>query len=1110
MPGLDSYTKLLLHCNGSNGSTSFPDESASAHTVTPYGDAQVATAQSKFGGASAYLDGTGDYLSINDSSDFNFGTGNFTIDFWVRLSAITESALFTTTENTSIGFILRTNANGSVTILICDANGDNVEVNVTSSAGVLIANVWQHIAIVRNGTGVNEFNVYIDGISVIQTQYSTSSGDAGNVFHIGALVNLSWYINGYIDEFRVSKGIARWTSNFSFPIIDDSSIERTITPNGNAKINTNQYEFGDASVSFDGVGDYLSLSDSSDFDFGTNDFTIDLWIRVSSLRNYDPIFTTSQDNWTGWVLYVRSDGSIALVGGDGAGVWVVEMYTSILISANNWHHIAIVRYGTDIKIYVNGALGASSTYSTSAVDCGNLFHIGTWQYANWYLNGYLDEFRVSKGIARWTSTFSVPVAEYSDDSYTKLLLHGNTTIGNYVPIEEYSGDNESLTINENLGISDLWNLQTNPDTQSISDTFLLNDTWEILTNPELLGIDETIKFSDTWEILTNPELLDINETVKFSDTWVTDLSGLFKIGYDTILSTAFNSITKIATELRVGQIQFYKYATNLCTQVFSSYIVSTDLRVQALTFDTVQVGSLDNYIVKLDGVALNSIDIDFQSINITFNLNSNPSNAQFILPRRHDDLDHKLDGTVSTITNENKIEIYDGTIKLFTGYITEIFADSNRDIVNITAEDIRYKLAINSMELKYGGEWLQDSNNNGIADIDDTDHVAINDPVYIHFEKNIATALTEVLTAASGLISGFDSLPFSGNFVPEFVKSYNTYAVLIDELLQNTANANWYTDENERVKFQVVGSGQIKSLNLASLNVKRHPYDTIINDIRLNKKSSNYAKSLEVKLSNHTINKWNRSEFSGWLDSIPLFLQNLKDKTVFGFQQWGEVSPKFYVGINQTIYGYVSTDGWVLKPTIVIQWKATERNYEIDNITVGAGEPKKQIYLTSYGIKECNQKWEEKNRPHQVEGPGQTIYETETEEPWLTITTEESYNRIAFATDLANFELNQNNKLLTTANVSILLDAYEYYNIKFSDMINLSNTTQSNIYNNANGFPLNIQSVQLNLATRTVTLNLTNYGKTAYVKTSNFMNSYLPPSIRYYMKKMAVQQFSGL
>jgi hypothetical protein len=79
--GIDSYTKLMLHCNGADMSTTFTDDSFSARTVTANDNAQINTAQYKFGLASGIFDGSGDFLSIVNSSDFNFNSNDFTIDF---------------------------------------------------------------------------------------------------------------------------------------------------------------------------------------------------------------------------------------------------------------------------------------------------------------------------------------------------------------------------------------------------------------------------------------------------------------------------------------------------------------------------------------------------------------------------------------------------------------------------------------------------------------------------------------------------------------------------------------------------------------------------------------------------------------------------------------------------------------------------------------------------------------------------------------------------------------------------------------------------------------------------------------------------------------------
>src|SRR5690554_3988242 len=95
--GNDSFVKLLIHADGSDGSTTFTDDSATGHTVTTSGSAQVDTAQSKFGGASAlFAAGGSDYLAVADHPEFDIGTGDFTVDLWFRINAFTPgtAALF--------------------------------------------------------------------------------------------------------------------------------------------------------------------------------------------------------------------------------------------------------------------------------------------------------------------------------------------------------------------------------------------------------------------------------------------------------------------------------------------------------------------------------------------------------------------------------------------------------------------------------------------------------------------------------------------------------------------------------------------------------------------------------------------------------------------------------------------------------------------------------------------------------------------------------------------------------------------------------------------------------------------------------------------------------
>lgn len=201
----DSQTVLMLHANGTDASTTFTDSSASAHTVTAVGNAQIDTAQSVFGGASGLFDGSGDYLSVTDSTDFDLGAGDLTVDFRVRFTSQPDTALIDINNGRSNGLmILHAPSAGGLRAKIADSDFDFAW---SPSNGV-----WYHIALIRTGTTLRAF---INGtqIGTDKTNSTDISGTTG--VEVGAEQDGTQPLNGWIDELRISKGIARWTENFT-------------------------------------------------------------------------------------------------------------------------------------------------------------------------------------------------------------------------------------------------------------------------------------------------------------------------------------------------------------------------------------------------------------------------------------------------------------------------------------------------------------------------------------------------------------------------------------------------------------------------------------------------------------------------------------------------------------------------------------------------------------------------------------------------------------------------------------------------------------------------------------------------------------------------------
>lgn len=190
---------LLLPLNGTDGSTSFPDESNNAFTLTGFGNAQIDTAQSKWGGSSLLLDGSGDYLSVPDNAAFDFGTGDFTIEFWLRWNSLSNYQTIY-----SHGLV------GSGDLLIAAQAGTGRFGVALSGAAIftesdaLGTGVWGFYQFVRSGTTVR---LYRDGVQKGTGTSGANLGSTSSVL-IGSRPD-GFQFNGWVQDVRITKGVAR-------------------------------------------------------------------------------------------------------------------------------------------------------------------------------------------------------------------------------------------------------------------------------------------------------------------------------------------------------------------------------------------------------------------------------------------------------------------------------------------------------------------------------------------------------------------------------------------------------------------------------------------------------------------------------------------------------------------------------------------------------------------------------------------------------------------------------------------------------------------------------------------------------------------------------------
>jgi len=216
-----SSVVLLAHMNGTNGSTNFVDSSISPKTITTNGNAQISTTQFKWSGSSGYFDGSNDCLTIPYDSGFNFGSGNFTIEFWIYKigNNVNTSRIWNANGDFYHQIEIAIDASGYLSSY-GTTNGTTWNAWSNATIALLSNNIWYHVAFVRNGGSIH---AYINGSGVLLTSAlgastlvnGTSGGTTRSIG--GQTVGTDRPLNGYLDDFRITKGIARYTSNFSVP-----------------------------------------------------------------------------------------------------------------------------------------------------------------------------------------------------------------------------------------------------------------------------------------------------------------------------------------------------------------------------------------------------------------------------------------------------------------------------------------------------------------------------------------------------------------------------------------------------------------------------------------------------------------------------------------------------------------------------------------------------------------------------------------------------------------------------------------------------------------------------------------------------------------------------
>ncbi len=418
-------------------------ENQTAHSLNGYGEA--ISDKGAFG-SYGYFDGSGDYLSVPAHADWNFGAADFTFETWFRPEEVTSSTDY---------------------ILSLDRSDNNIHLRIKDSkfnfggstsgtsrwnidgTTTVAANQWYHIAGVRTG---NTFKLFVNGIQEGGDDTYTGSAATDPAIFIGLEdTGHSNYFKGWLDETRISKGIARWTSNFipeTQPYSSDPqtvflhhfdslntaetgashNLSNGVSVSGNTKLEGIKPKFGNFGA-FDGTGDYLQLPESPDFILGQNNFTVDFWVSLDQEGQEFAILSNAY-------MKTGANGNYSLTMKAGQGTGQISLYTydgqanseqvfagGLTLASNRWYHVALTRQGNQAQFYVDGqalTMGQNVINKSLGVFDSSPLIGRDRDHAD--LNGYLDEFRISTG-ARWLGAFSPQANPYSTDSNTRFLHH---------------------------------------------------------------------------------------------------------------------------------------------------------------------------------------------------------------------------------------------------------------------------------------------------------------------------------------------------------------------------------------------------------------------------------------------------------------------------------------------------------------------------------------------------------------------------------------------------------------------------------------------------------------------------------------------------------------
>ena len=399
--------------------------SGSAKTLTNTGSIVSTGDYTNFygrSGAADLADMNSDKIEISTSDDFNMGTGDFTVECWIyphNTNAV-DASLFVTHDGSTY-FALNFDPGNRFNIYL--NSGGATQLN--ASEGLIEYTKWNHIALVRNG---NVVKLYVNGLSVESINHTGSVGFSAASTTICRIGGAGGSTSGalYMQDFRVYKGVAKYTDTFTCGSTDSAVIMDS--PSG-VPVTRKFKPTISGSSGMRKNGRPMTLASSSDL-YLDGDFTIEFYIYLNSIgtdNGINPSPITFPDNSGRGQVYINASNRFY-------SLWWPS--TDIVKTPNNsaqigkWQHVAVSRNGSTCRIFLDGELQQTASSSQAFGNSYGGFTIGGYDLEGSMrgrVDGHLSNLRIIKGTALYTSNFTVPTEPLTNVTNTKLLCYQSKT-----------------------------------------------------------------------------------------------------------------------------------------------------------------------------------------------------------------------------------------------------------------------------------------------------------------------------------------------------------------------------------------------------------------------------------------------------------------------------------------------------------------------------------------------------------------------------------------------------------------------------------------------------------------------------------------------------------